>query len=207
MRTAIALLFVLTVFGLPMERAISTADHQHIPAAARKLIACYPDFLAGYAANNLLFKDGSKLLWDDSITRKTYQQLLDDADLKDMFAQPYTVGTAPSPAKNFDPGRIRNEAFFKKMYGLTKTAVEKNLVQITWCPKIVGQKIMVTKVNGVLSVIASENKRGNRTRLDFSPCDCHATLAMTVFLPLNYVKLLTKTQLKKYKLLPLGLVS
>jgi hypothetical protein len=56
---------------------------------------------------------------------------------------------AEPPAQNFDPGRIRNEAFFLKMYGATRQAVNQNLVQITWCPKLVGQKITVTRVNGV----------------------------------------------------------
>lgn len=121
-----------------------------IPTAAEKLIACYPDFISGYADNQLIFKDGSKLLWDDGIPHKTFQQLLDNPDPEDMFSQAYPKGNqAQSPRKNFDPGHIRNEAFFKKMYGMTKAAVENNLVTITWCPKTVGQQIKITRINGV----------------------------------------------------------
>jgi hypothetical protein len=53
------------------------------------------------------------------------------------------------PAANFDPGRIRTESFFLKMYGATEKEVRKNLTVITWCPKLVGQKITVTRINGI----------------------------------------------------------
>ena len=121
-----------------------------IPPAAQKLIESYPNFVTGFADNNLVFKDGTKLRWDDGIKNKSNQQLLDEPDLKDMFNQKYPVGKlATPPAQNFDPGRIRNMAFFEKIYGSTEKQVEKNLVEITWCPKLVGQKITVTKINGV----------------------------------------------------------
>lgn len=130
------------------ERAL--AQIESTPPAAKKLIACYPDFISGYANNQLVFKDGSKLLWDDGIASKSYQQLLDSPDLKDMFKQVYPTGEQTQLSqKNFDPGRIRNEAFFKKMYGTTKANVEKNLVTITWCPKTIGQQLRVTRINGV----------------------------------------------------------
>jgi len=121
-----------------------------IPPAVKKLIACYPDFVSSYADNHLIFKDGSKLLWDDGIAGKSYQQLLDNPDLEDMFKQPYPLSPqTKSPEKNFDPGRVRNEAFFKKMYGKTKAEVESNLVTITWCPKTIGEQLRVTHINGV----------------------------------------------------------
>jgi hypothetical protein len=116
---------------------------------AQKLINAYPQFISGYADNQIIFKDGSRMTWDDGIKNKTYQQLLDHPDLKDMFLQIYPKGKAASPAVNFDPGRVRNEAFFMKVYGASKKRVENNLTTITWCPKLVGQKIVVTKLNGV----------------------------------------------------------
>lgn len=121
-----------------------------IPPNAQKLINAYPDAIKGYANNYIIFNDGNKLIWDDGNKNKTHQQLLDAPDLKDMFTQPYVKGVQRSPpAINDEPGRIRNEAFFSKVYGETKMAVEKNLTQITWCPKLVGQRIIVTKINGV----------------------------------------------------------
>lgn len=123
---------------------------QSIPPAAQKLINAYPNFISGYANNQIVFKDGAKLTWDDGIQNKTWQQVLDHPDLKDMFQQEYPKGELKTaPAVNSDPGRIRNEAFFMKLYGSTKKQVESNLTTITWCPKLVGQKIVVTRINGV----------------------------------------------------------
>lgn len=121
-----------------------------IPASAQKLIAAYPGFIKGYASNHIILKDGTKLLWDDGIKNKTPRQLLDKPDLEDMFAQHYSVGEQKAtPSKNFDPGRIRNEAFFLKMYGSGEAEVRKNLTEIVWCPKLVNQKITVTRINGI----------------------------------------------------------
>lgn len=121
-----------------------------IPAAAAKLIRNYPDFVIGFSNNHLLFADHTELLWDDGIKNKSSNDLLEKPDLKDMFLQQYVKGTLKTaPAKDHDPGRIRNEQFFMKLYGASAVAVKKNLTTITWCPTLVGQKIMVTKINGV----------------------------------------------------------
>ncbi|MBC7398769.1 MAG: M15 family metallopeptidase [Mucilaginibacter sp.] len=128
----------------------SVKSIETIPPVAKKLIESYPDFIIGFADNNLLFNDNTKMLWDDGIKNKTINQLLEQPDLEDMFSQKYVTGAlAALPDRNFDPGRMRNEAFFLKMYGATKQAVNQNLTTITWCPKLVSQKISVTKVNGV----------------------------------------------------------
>jgi hypothetical protein len=141
---------ILTILLLLLSLFNKQPLNNNIPAAAQKLIKAYPAFISSYTDNYLIFKDGTKLLWDDGIANKTDQQLLNNPDLKDMFKQAYPKGTQKSvPAKNFDPGRIRNEAFFKKIYGDSKAVVEKNLVQITWCPKTIDQKVMVTRINGV----------------------------------------------------------
>jgi len=126
----------------------SVADS--IPANATHLIKAYPGFITGYAHNYIIFKDGSKFLWDDGLKTKSPEELLGKPELKDMFVQKYPKGrlTAP-PDMNFDPGRIRNEPFFLKMYGASEKEVKKNLIEITWCPKLVNQKITVTKINGI----------------------------------------------------------
>jgi hypothetical protein len=127
--------------------AIIFADTQ---ADARKLINAYPDFVAGFASNHVIFKNGTKVIWDDGIKNKSFQQILQNPDLKDMFSQKYITGKlATPPEKNFDPGRIRNDLFFQKIYGRRETEVSRNLTTITWCPKLVGQKIRVTRVNGI----------------------------------------------------------
>lgn len=110
----------------------------------------YPDAVIGFSNNYIIFKDGSKLRWDDGIKSKSAKQLIDNPDIEDMFSQAYIKGSLlASPKKDYDPGRVRNEAFFKMLYGGSKSAVNKNLITITWCPKQVGQKITVTRLNGV----------------------------------------------------------
>ncbi|WP_295652058.1 M15 family metallopeptidase [uncultured Mucilaginibacter sp.] len=149
MKTSITI-FVLAglFFAAPTPTKPVTA--KRVPIEVKKLMACYPDFVVGFADNHILLKDKARLLWDDGVKDKPFQQLLDEPDIKDMFGQKYEKGAMASPpTKNSDPGRIRNEAFFLKMYGQTEAAVRGNLTEITWCPKLVGQKIMVTKINGI----------------------------------------------------------
>ena len=126
------------------------AQTANIPLNAAKLIKSYPGFISAFVNNQIVFKNHSKLIWDDSIKNKSYKDQLEKPDLKDMFLQRYVKGPMKAnPAKMSDPGRIRNEQFFMKLYGASEKAAEKNQVTITWCPKLVGQKISITKVNGV----------------------------------------------------------
>jgi len=121
-----------------------------IPAAAQKLINSYRGIVKGYSNNHIIFTDNTELVWDDGIKNKSFKDILNKPDLKDMFSQHYQTGQAKTiPAVNFDPGRIRNEPFFLKVYGKSEREVKNNLTEITWCPKLVNQKIMVTKVNGI----------------------------------------------------------
>ena len=87
----------------------------------------------------------------DGRTGKTFDQLLDDPDIKDQFAFPYPLGgTLKTPALNEDPGRIRNETFFLKMYGdCRKGEVTKRMKPVAWMPDRRGGTVMVTTVNGV----------------------------------------------------------
>ncbi|WP_295670522.1 M15 family metallopeptidase [uncultured Mucilaginibacter sp.] len=134
----------------PLRETLLGQTRDSIPAAAKKLIDTYPNFISGYADNHLIFKDKTKILWDDRLKNKSFKTLLDKPDLKDMFTQKYATGLLKEPpAPNFDPGRIRNEPFFLKIYGASEKEVEMNLTEITWCPKLVGQKIRVTKINGI----------------------------------------------------------
>ena len=68
-----------------------------------------------------------------------------------MFLYEYATYTA---AVKTDAGRVRNEPFFRKMYGNTKNEVKKNLVTVTWCPKLVNQQILITTINGVDKKVA-----------------------------------------------------
>jgi hypothetical protein len=57
-----------------------------------------------------------------------------------------------------DAGRIRNEEFFKKVYGTTAKKVEQNLKIVTWCPKLANTKLKVTTINGIDKKIEAISK-------------------------------------------------
>jgi len=64
-----------------------------------------------------------------------------------MFRYTYRRGKVVAPSKNYDPGRIRYEPLFFRMYGSSASVARRNLVSINWF----GQRIRVTRVNGVAS--------------------------------------------------------
>ena len=120
------------------------------------LVVAYPDFLAGYDQKDLIWRDGSRLPLSDGRSNKTFEQLLDDPDIKDQFHFPYPLGAELKvPAVNADAGRIRNEGFFLKMYGdCRKGEVAKRLEQVAWMPARGGGTLRVTAVNGVKQRLA-----------------------------------------------------
>ena len=73
--------------------------------------------------------------------------MLDIADLRDQLSQRYPMGAAwvPPPAADHDPGRLRAQAFFEKLYGGTALAVERQTAWVQWF----GQRVRVTTVNNV----------------------------------------------------------
>jgi D-alanyl-D-alanine carboxypeptidase len=116
------------------------------------LLAAYPDKLASYTDSELIWKDGSRMPLGDTRASKPFAELLDRADIRDQFAIPYPLATAPfqAPAKDVDPGRIRNEAFFLKMYGdCRRGEVTPNLKAISWLPNHGGGTVHATAINGV----------------------------------------------------------
>jgi D-alanyl-D-alanine carboxypeptidase len=115
------------------------------------LVAAYPDALAGYDAKDLIWKDGTRMPISDGRPSKTFDQLLNDPDIKDQFAFPYPLGPeVKPPAVDEDPGRIRFEKFFLKMYGdCRKGEVTKRMKSVAWMPGRGGGRLSVTTVNHV----------------------------------------------------------
>jgi hypothetical protein len=112
------------------------------------LLRCYPDDIEQIKENTIYFKDGSTLPFDDGQKSKSGSQLINQPDVEDQFFYQYYPGKIDYN-RNQDAGRIRNEAFFKKIYGQSEAAVRKNITEIVWCPRNIGQKIKVTRKNGV----------------------------------------------------------
>ncbi|MCP4442408.1 MAG: M15 family metallopeptidase [Aureispira sp.] len=122
-----------------------------LPKGIQQLLKAYPQQLKKATPNSIIWADGTEMFYDDRIKNKSFRQLLDEPDLQDQLENmPYNRGKMPqSPARNDDPGRIRYEPFFLKMYGESKDAVRKNLVEVDWLPQSIGQKLLVTTINEV----------------------------------------------------------
>ena len=118
-----------------------------IPEGAQKIIDNYPGIVTKYKDNYLYFKDGTSMIYDDNKI-KTKDQLINSPDIEDQFTYKYSASDSKEKPKN-DAGRIRNEEFFKKIYGNSASEVRKDLILVNWCPKLIGQKILVTKINNV----------------------------------------------------------
>lgn len=128
----------------------ATESPKTIPEGLQRLLKAYPNQFKSASENELVWQDGSTMVFDDGKKNKTHQELLDSPDLEDQLSQVYPKGSKyDKPAKNHDPGRIRYEAFLKKMYGQSAVEVQKNLTTVIWLPKTLKVRLSVTKINDV----------------------------------------------------------
>ncbi|MGL3106048.1 M15 family metallopeptidase [Bradyrhizobium sp. BR 1432] len=146
MMTALRAARVLLVLVL----ASAPAKAQTRAELLDRLVRAYPEALSGHDGKQIVWRDGTAMPVDDGIDDKSFDQRLRDASIVDQLRLPYPVGVYAPPALNADPGRFRNEAFFRKMYGDCHSgAVQRNLVTIIWLPRTWGKAIQVTRINGV----------------------------------------------------------
>jgi hypothetical protein len=116
----------------------------------KRLVAAYPDVVKAYDATALILANGKRLPLSDGRTDKSFDELLDNPDIGDMFAFSYPVGTEPSaPDRNVDPGRIRVEALFEALYGDCENGqVAAKLRPISWVPRHGGGTLKVSTAQG-----------------------------------------------------------
>jgi hypothetical protein len=148
-RTIAASILALVLFGPATFPALADP-------ALDALVAAYPDHLASHDGKDLVWKDGTRMPVSDGRTGKTFEEMLNSPDIKDQFVYPYPLGPGvKAPGLNEDPGRIRYEAFFVKMYGdCRRSDVTKRLKPIYWMPARRGGSVRVTMVNGVSDRLA-----------------------------------------------------
>jgi D-alanyl-D-alanine carboxypeptidase-like protein len=126
-------------------------------AALESLVRAYPDRLAGYDAADLIWRDGTRMPLSDGRPAKSLGEMLRHGSLLDQLRLPYPAGmTAAAFAPDDDPGRIRNRAFFDKMYGdCWQGEVAPRLVSLVWLPRSWGRTIRITAVNGIAERLAA----------------------------------------------------
>ena len=130
------------------------------------IAAAYGDFIREIRNEHesaravVVMNDGTEIRWEDGVEGKTFEQLLNEPDLRDQMSMSYPLGRrSEAPGINDDPGRIRVERFFKSIYGADKQAVKDNLVTVNWMPKHAGGKLRFNKLNGAaqaLSAVSSQ---------------------------------------------------
>jgi hypothetical protein len=129
---------VLLLFGAPASGfAASMAD----------LLRAYPDALASFDGTNLIWRDGTRMPVGDGQPEKSMEEQIRNGSILDQLRLVYPAETAPPEE---DPGRVRNRAFFDKMYGDCRTGeVAPKLARVVWLPKAWGHTVSITSVNGV----------------------------------------------------------
>jgi hypothetical protein len=132
------------------------AQDDRVRSALDGLVAAYPDALASHDGKVLRWRDGTVMPVSDGADSKSFSELLRRPSIIDQFRIPYPRGPLQKPpAVDADPGRFRNSAFFRKMYGdCQKGEVAPYLVPLSWLPhtladKTWGKSIRITAVNGV----------------------------------------------------------
>jgi len=140
-------LLILIIF----EIAKAAGQQDQVPdVAAAALVKAYPSFIARLDGNELVWKDGTRMRIDDGKGSKSLEEMLNDPDIKDMFAMTYPAGDKGIPPDvNVDPGRVRYMPLFNKMYGDCRTTdLVAGAAEVLWLKTKYAKRIKFSKVNG-----------------------------------------------------------
>lgn len=120
----------------------------HLPASAATPEAClkaaYPSAIASINNGSIHFHNGSSLPVGN-ISGKPFTQVLNAPSIAEQLMQPYPLNFK-APKQYEDAGRIRNDDFFKQLYGGSAAAVRANLVSARWQPS--GKSVQFNRQNG-----------------------------------------------------------
>ncbi len=135
-------------------------------ASVEDLVRAYPQFLSGFDGETLIWRDGTRMPVGPVHGGPAPDGGMADASILDQLATPYPAGAPPLPPGG-DPGRVRNQALFDKMYGdCASGQVTPNLVRVAWLPNSWGHDVSITRVNGVDRQLAAVSRE-----LDELPAD------------------------------------
>jgi hypothetical protein len=97
------------------------------------------------------------MLYDLKIEVTDFEDLLNKADLKTQMSIPYPLGAlVEPPTLNQDPGRLRYEPFFEKMYGNSGNEVKKQLTKVFWAPS--NSYVTFSRTNGASESLVAVGK-------------------------------------------------
>ncbi|WP_283179208.1 M15 family metallopeptidase [Gemmobacter sp. 24YEA27] len=94
----------------------------------------YPGTEVSANRQTLIFADGRKLPTGFGDVPLSPQERLEDASITEQFLQTYPLAfdLALREAPWFDPGRARNEPFFRALYGNSKAEAAAGLEEVRW---------------------------------------------------------------------------
>jgi hypothetical protein len=133
---------------------------------AKGLMTHYPS-IKYVSGNTVFFVDGNTLPYDDNKV-KTFNEKLENADIKDHFTQCYPAFTPIiAPAYNSDPGRFRNDALLKQLYGKSRGEIEANLVEVDWLPINGGKKLLFNKKEKAAAQLQKVSRELDRLPIEY----------------------------------------
>jgi hypothetical protein len=140
---------------LTLARTINPGVAGDRDAALAALLKAYPAFLDRIDGNELIWRDGTRMRIDDGKGAKSLDAMLEDADIKDMFAMEYPLGDKGiPPGIDSDPGRVRSIPFFQKMYGNCHAAdFMDNAAKVVWLPSKYGKQLPFTRINDAAAAL------------------------------------------------------
>ena len=129
-------------------------------SARLRLLKAYEAAIERVENNEVVFRNGKRMPYDDGKGEKSFEDWLENPDVEDMFSVQYAPGErAAPPPKNFDPGRARNEEFFRTVYGDCRTSeVARHMIEVTWLPKKSGEAIKFSRINHAAGRLAAVSK-------------------------------------------------
>jgi hypothetical protein len=136
-------------------------------ASLQDLLRAYPDALARIDGTDLIWRDGTRMPIGAGEPNSGLDEQLRNGSILDQLALPYPAGVA-GPAPQQDPGRVRNLAFFDKLYGDCRAGqVAPNLVRVVWLPSTWGHTVGITSVNGVDRRLAAVSRELDELPAEF----------------------------------------
>lgn len=133
-----------------------------IPDTEPAPLACIVKYYGGTARRDpagwvWVADDGKLVAYHDGTTREDRWR---NPTIEDLFEQRYQTGPITTPAEDYDPGRVRQDAIFFAAFGHDAVAVQKALttVMIAGKPFSVHQKIK-PQLQRVAARVATELKK------------------------------------------------
>jgi hypothetical protein len=98
----------------------------------------------------------SKIPLEDGVQGKSFEQRLEDPDLIESVEDSYPLElNRKAWPLNYDPGRLRTDAFFRAVYGATEKAVAANLVEVDFC----GHRVSFNRRNGAADALGRAGRK------------------------------------------------